>query len=103
MTVPQRRPLQKAAATKARGRQRERQEDSANLKDLADMGCSSAAPLQRQLITYPEDFGGFGGGGAGVGGWAVERVDGGAGGPWGKRVLALLGEAFLEIVDGDAG
>src|SRR5208283_2288020 len=30
-------------------------------------------------------------------------VEAGAGGPWGKRGLALLGEAFWEIVDGDAG
>ena len=30
-------------------------------------------------------------------------VEAGAGGPWGKRGLALLGEALLEGFDGDAG
>lgn len=58
---------------------------------------------QSNYVALAEEFGGFGGGDAGVGGQAIEMVEAGAGGPWGESGLALLGEAFLEAVESDAG
>ena len=54
-------------------------------------------------IAYAEEFVGFGGGDAGVGGKAVEVVEAGAGGPWRQGGLAVLGEAFLEAFEDFAG
>lgn len=54
-------------------------------------------------IAEAEEFVGFGGGDAGVGGKAVEVVEAGTGGPLGERGFAELGETFLETVERDAG
>ena len=50
----------------------------------------------------PEEFAGFGGGDAGVGGEAIEMVEAGAGGPRGERGFAELREALLEAIEHDA-
>jgi hypothetical protein len=47
-------------------------------------------------IADAEEFVGFGGGDAGVGGEAVEVVEAGAWGPGRQGGFAELGEAFLE-------
>jgi hypothetical protein len=54
-------------------------------------------------IADAEEFVGFGGGDAGVGGEAVEVVEAGAGGPGRESGLAELGEAFLEAFEDFAG
>jgi len=54
-------------------------------------------------IADAEEFVGFGGGDAGVGGEAVEVVEAGAGGPGREGGFAELGEVFLEAFEDFAG
>ena len=57
----------------------------------------------REDIAGAEEFVGFGGGDAGVGGEAVEVVEAIAGGPGCESGFALFGEMLLEAGEWDAG
>ena len=83
---------------------KEQEDEEGGVKPPLRAGKAQIGKLgEAEGIADAEEFVGFGGGDASVGGEAVEVVEAGAGGPGRESGFAELGEAFLEAVEGFAG